>query len=1389
MLEDNYQFKFYKNPEQEEKDILLTPLVNEELSTDKKTEEELLDYKFKFYKNSESDVVEEDLKSEPTKSKFLFYQQPEDTDIKENIKQPKISLARELSYGAAQEMTVLGSSFQLAKAAFQAGFDKDRDYKEVRAANEEQRQEKIFEEFSEFKGREETAGVIAGRVGQALADPVTFLLPWAKIAKAGKIASLTAGGTFAAGDMAIREEALYGKINPNTVALGFGLGVVGAQLGDVVAAVYAKQANKTIDETVDLGKQAGGPKKVKIKGAQTNPKINPKNSKKAEEANAQTLIETEEFIENLGTLNVKINNINNRRKEISKEIKKGVEKNKKSFVGPLLKDDDYLPEFIKSSGFGVERIALTKELKKLNNEKNSLYANEATDNILDVLNTTLLNGHKKGILSEDITRGIVHEITRPLFGGLIGGAIGAASTGEGDTNDKMITFAIVGALAGGFQRRIQLSKYEAIPKKVIDDAGKEIVGEYKRGFFNYLKSVTAGSHVQDLMAWSAPVVNYASKMFKMQGGGVRLGQTTKQLSVEEEATLQLGAWRTRYSDLVGSYDDDVLILAGKIVNQRNLKSKKYFFLKETDEIKKIGKRKYNRAVKLSKDIDAYTSDFKKYARERGLDFKDETQYGLTQILDRASITTANYNTTKGILARAFYLQNSKEVGHRFYKPKGAAKIKEAQKSAEQTAEEYLSTSTNLRRNSIWAKEIDDPKFIFQGNTLSNKKEEFILNAARHFNKERTLYDQEARALASDLFVQNPTKTLDLLINNTINIAEFSKRFGSKGEGISKLFKDIDNNIAKMVDPTGKLTPKELFSKNNAAKELAMKEKKKIKDSLEAYFGVYHADKAFDSRGGKAFVTFLQTGLATTRLSRVAIPSLGDLLQTITNSGWKAGFKGAMSDIKLSREGLGLAGRQKQVGGKDATFVDKFVGNNRHDNIIQRELQDVMLLQGGNLQKYQQRSVDFTRKFFEVVQLGRVTRIARNWSFDTGVARALDISQLVKNKKTGFLKSKNALQKEMDTLGLTPSNFKYLSQFDSLKKAIADPRAKRYLKKAGMKSADRDALIPTVGNRRLFSQSKNPYVKFTGSFLSWAQAKTSQTNSLIARVENGDAALFLRMMAAVPLFASVREAQIYFSTSDKYKEEVAAETKTQKAGEAFLFSGLPTVWIEKVRNLEKFGADNFMESVAPVLGYIQDLSEIFSTPLIKMNDEEADKFIDVLGATGKEALEVVPIGKRAIDLIEKATEEEEVNLNFYSTGGLVKGKDDVPYTKEDAADRINKYTGKPYSDQMNRLGLADGGGDMTRVDGTQKSSQGWLGPIKNNVTGKDMTEVSMGIGPEDNQKLIPLLVPTLTKKEIEILKNMKIEGNIKNIPQSVKEKAIQHARKREEQGLNIFYNGE
>ena len=38
------------------------------------------------------------------------------------------------------------------------------------------------------------------------------------------------------------------------------------------------------------------------------------------------------------------------------------------------------------------------------------------------------------------------------------------------------------------------------------------------------------------------------------------------------------------------------------------------------------------------------------------------------------------------------------------------------------------------------------------------------------------------------------------------------------------------------------------------------------------------------------------------------------------------------------------------------------------------------------------------------------------------------------------------------------------------------------------------------------------------------------------------------------------------------------------------------------------------------------------------------------------------------------------------GGLVEGKDDVPYTKENPADRVDPFTGQPYSAQVEELGL-------------------------------------------------------------------------------------------------------
>ena len=138
-------------------------------------------------------------KEEPEEYSFSTYLKNNNinlSDLSTQVEAPEISFAREFAFGAAQEPTVVGSLFRLGKAAFQSFFDPYENYEQARKRIEDARQERIFENFKEFRGRPESLNVLAGRGAVAMGDPVTFLIPWAKVAKAGKIASLAAGGTF-----------------------------------------------------------------------------------------------------------------------------------------------------------------------------------------------------------------------------------------------------------------------------------------------------------------------------------------------------------------------------------------------------------------------------------------------------------------------------------------------------------------------------------------------------------------------------------------------------------------------------------------------------------------------------------------------------------------------------------------------------------------------------------------------------------------------------------------------------------------------------------------------------------------------------------------------------------------------------------------------------------------------------------------------------------------------------------------------------------------------------------------------------------------------------------------------------------------------------------------
>ena len=90
------------------------------------------------------------------------------------------------------------------------------------------------------------------------------------------------------------------------------------------------------------------------------------------------------------------------------------------------------------------------------------------------------------------------------------------------------------------------------------------------------------------------------------------------------------------------------------------------------------------------------------------------------------------------------------------------------------------------------------------------------------------------------------------------------------------------------------------------------------------------------------------------------------------------------------------------------------------------------------------------------------------------------------------------------------------------KSIQNKTSKKFLNQAGITASNRDALIPQPSNRLLFTQSKEPMVRMLGQFLSWAMAKSSQTNKILMRIENGNTRTLIKTLAALPVYAGIQQ---------------------------------------------------------------------------------------------------------------------------------------------------------------------------------------------------------------------------------------------------------------------------
>jgi hypothetical protein len=313
-------------------------------------------------------------------------------------------------------------------------------------------------------------------------------------------------------------------------------------------------------------------------------------------------------------------------------------------------------------------------------------------------------------------------------------------------------------------------------------------------------------------------------------------------------------------------------------------------------------------------------------------------------------------------------------------------------------------------------------------------------------------------------------------------------------------------------------------------------------------------------------------------------------------------------------------------------------------------------------------------YFFTVALSKVTQVSRNFAYDVGVNRAFELAK--KNK----LKKKEL--DELSELKLTRTDLQRIGSFDTAEEAFKKDNAYDLLDLAGRSSTDRDAIIPSVGNRLLFTQTNNSAVRSVGQFMSWAQAKTSQTNRLLERVENGDAQLAFKMLAATPVYAGFLSLK---NMANPYYigEEKDPETTTEylnAVGKAMKLSGtFNNAMLDKALNtLTSLSyREGIAESLAPSMGLMRDIGE----GGYKSYKDIAEG--DVLKAL-RRTLVALPVVSQASGWAEKITGEPLIEVNepkrkprLYGKGGEVL---DVPNAPSEPDQRIDKMTGLPYDQQ-------------------------------------------------------------------------------------------------------------
>lgn len=1194
-------------------------------------------------------------------------------------------ISRQLGFGYSQGTTSIGGVGKVLSSIHDT-FTKGGSFELNSYLNEIENQQNIFKEYPEFKGITPDQYTTAMKVAEGsnfVLDPINlaaFVLPGGVAARAGQLGLVEAAGETA------RQVGVSGKVvDPLTVAITGSLGLVGSAGADLAIAgykkFYTKEANELVAEVntkATVSKTDDVPTdqdlkpiltqsdhvrfwwKKSLEGQQTElsrlrqQAIDGEDIAQGDFVRAfwkasgaeKNKINVDPILSNTETLNIQkaVASLKTSTDEVTvQEVK---HQQKLLNISRVDKNLASLKEKVKNTtSFNTANIQ--KEIASLEKTKKELSVDvpEQSFNLVkakaDAIADTIEDLASQNQLTDNVFATLMAEAVRPTVGAAGGGVVGNMFDDDSDHN-WMYYGMFVGAGFGHLSRRLNKStSLTSLQKEngdlVINEAYRSLAGRAMAK----LKIMTASTTATKMDAAGGWAKVIGNKLFSRIGTGdaYSLEAKVQRLHSDYFAKLnsvvvlpetknilsQLGSMTEKSVLKMNEANKTVNTIAGEVMRGfTDINSLKAGYKGLSGDLQPLTKEQLTSVQEAVEGYKQQLSYVKGLVDDAGISFKDLGEdYGLPQLwnIEKAE---SNYFSFVADLEQAIKIQTSN----------GGRKLNADNFATNVTTKPAFRDSATSRKNEFFNRDSETGAITFR-------------NEAVYFENTRQLTDKAAvKFLAQKGWLKlDAQEVLTEYGLQTIKVAEFAKTFGAKGELINEALKSIRTSFKKEASSLDIEKSKLLDSQRVNHEDLLI-------NGIEAFWGRY--GKPLTGEVGQLQTTSVRTlqALANMKyLSTVAIANLPDLLQPFINSSFGTAAKVAL---------------QKPF---KQSFAMK--GNFKYDTTWERELMN--FTSGGMIDSRGQAFLANTQDvFFKAVGLKKVTQVARDFAYDVGVNRAYNLS-----KKTKL--SKNELR-EIKSLGLTEDNLKVLNKHKSVEEAFDDSSgANVFLDIAGRQAADRDAIIPLVGNRLLFTQHQNPYIRSMGQFLSWTMAKSSQLNKILTRVEDGDARLALKMISVIPIYAGLREMKGFLNpgaAKDPYKDEDYID----KALRSLKISGQVNNWaIDKIAESLKYNVssrDNFTGGVSPALGYLEESIKTIASATKERNVEDAAKRIG----------ETVPIVSQAIDIAEK-----------YSVGGEV----EVPNASPEPDERIDKMTGLPYNlqagipfrdeeDPLKRLGLVGGG---------------------------------------------------------------------------------------------------